>query len=327
VSSVSGGSITAAALALHWDRLEFDSQGLATAFQPRLVAPIRSLAGETIDVGAVIAGLLTPGRSIAEMVARAYRRHLLGDATLQSLPDQPRFVINATNLQTGVLWRFSKPFMADYTIGMIPTPSLKLSLAVAASSAFPPILSPLKLKLDPTAFSPEGRGHNYRPPFNGGATLSDGGVYDNLGLETGWKSLQTVLVSDGGGQMQPAGRVSGDWLRQAIRVNSVIDNQVRDLRKRQIVAGFLRKERDGAYWGIRSDIENFGPPPECLPCPPEQTAVLAATPTRLRAMDDLLQERLINWGYAICDTAMRRWVVPEAPAPRAFPYPDAGVGG
>ena len=33
--------------------------------------------------------------------------------------------------------------------------------------------------------------------------LSDGGVYDNLGLETAWKRYQTVLVSDGGGQFEP----------------------------------------------------------------------------------------------------------------------------
>ena len=35
--------------------------------------------------------------------------------TLQDLPDQPRFVINATNVQSGVLWRFSSPTCA--TIG------------------------------------------------------------------------------------------------------------------------------------------------------------------------------------------------------------------
>jgi len=29
--------------------------------------------------------------------------------------------------------------------------------------------------------------------------LTDGGVYDNLGLETAWKNYETILVSDGGG--------------------------------------------------------------------------------------------------------------------------------
>ena len=33
------------------------------------------------------------------------------------------------------------------------------------------------------------------------------------------------------------------------------------------------------------------------------------------------QERLINWGYAVCDAAVRKYVDPSQPAPAAFPYP------
>lgn len=43
-------------------------------------------------------------------------------------------------------------------------------------------------------------------------------------------------------------------------------------------------------------------------------------PTRLKAMDDGLQERLINWGYAITDAALRAFVDPGLPAPGGFPY-------
>jgi NTE family protein len=326
ISSVSGGSITAGTLGLHWGELQFDAAGVAGAFEPQLVERIRRLAGHTIDRPAVIGGLLTPRRSISSKVAAAYRRHLFGRATLQQLPDAPRFVVNATSLQTGALWRFSKPYMADYTVGLVPNPEVELALAVAASSAFPPVLSPAKLKLDPNSFAPEGRGPNYQQPYIGRAVLSDGGVYDNLGLETAWKRYTTILISDGGGHMQAAPQPHGDWVRQGMRVTSVIDNQVRDLRKREAIAAFGRRERTGAYWGIRSDIANFGPPPGSLPCPPAKTALLAATPTRLKKMDSALQERLINWGYAICDAAMRRWVVPHAPPPADFPYPDAGVG-
>ena len=48
----------------------------------------------------------------------------------------PRFVISA-NLQTGVLWRFSRPYMADYKMGRVIAPTVSLAAAVAASSAFP----------------------------------------------------------------------------------------------------------------------------------------------------------------------------------------------
>jgi NTE family protein len=326
VSSVSGGSITAGTLGLHWNELQFDAGGVSDDLHAQLVQPIRKLAGKTIDLWAVIGGILTPGRSISLMVAAAYRRHIFDRATLQQLPDEPRFVLNATSLQTGALWRFSKPYMADYTVGLVSHPPVELSQAVAASSAFPPVLSPLNLKLDPNSFAPEGRGPNYRHPYNATAALSDGGVYDNLGLETAWKRYTAILISDGGGHMQAEPRVQGDWVRQAIRVNSVIDNQVRDLRKREAIAGFQRGEKTGTYWGIRSDITDFGPPPGSLPCPSAQTALLAAINTRLKAMDATLQERLINWGYAICDAAMRRWVTPHAPAPAGFPFPAVGVG-
>ena len=44
------------------------------------------------------------------------------------------------------------------------------------------------------------------PPYTDQVVLSDGGVYDNLGLETAWKREHDNLVSDGGGQMGPERR-------------------------------------------------------------------------------------------------------------------------
>ena len=38
------------------------------------------------------------------------------------------------------------------------------------------------------------------------------------------------------------------------------------------------------------------------------------------------QERVINWGYAICDVAVRSWLDKSLPVPGGFPYPSSGVG-
>jgi NTE family protein len=326
VSSVSGGSITAAVLGRSWPRLGLDGGGVAPQFVDQVVRPLRALAGRTIDAPSMLGGILVPGRTVAEEVARAYRRHLFGSDTLQRLPDRPRFVINATNMQTGSLWRFSKPYMADYRIGLYPSPDVELAVAVGASSAFPPMLSPVRLSVDPAGFAADGRGPLCAPPYSSEVVLSDGGVYDNLGLQTAWGRYETILVSDGGGQMAPEPKPHTDWARHALRVSAVVDNQVRSLRKRQTIAGFLRGDRSGAYWGIRSDIRNFDPPGGALPCPVDRTLALAATMTRLRRMPDDLQERLINWGYAVCDAGMRTHVVPDSRAPARFPYPERGVG-
>jgi NTE family protein len=325
VSSVSGGSITAGVLGLNWRKLQFDGDGFAGNLDEQFVQPLRKLASKTIDKDAVFRGILLPG-TIAERIAGAYRKHVFGKAGLQDLPDKPRFVFNATNIQTGSLWRFSKPYMADYQVGMVRNPKVDLAVAVAASSAFPPILSPVELHLDPADFDPAERGPRHEPPYTTDVVLADGGVYDNLGLETAWKRYTTILVSDGGGKMGPQPKPKHDWARHAYRTLGIIDTQVRNLRKRQVVGGYLNGDRQGTYWGIRSHIGDYGPPAGSLPCPDASALRLAQTATRLAHMDDTVQERLINWGYAICDAGMRRWVEPEAPDPTDFTYPAAGVG-
>jgi NTE family protein len=126
--------------------------------------------------------------------------------------------------------------------------------------------------------------------------------------------------------MASAPTVHSDWARHGIRISEVVDNQVRALRKRQTIAGFRRGDRKGVYWGIRSDISEFDAPGGGLDCPVAQTGVLAATSTRLQRMPDALQERLINWGYAVCDAGIRTHVDRATRAPAGFPYPSRGVG-
>lgn len=327
ISSVSGGSITSAVLGMVWNRLSFDPSKLDTDFLPLFVAPLRAQAARSIDAKAVVLGGLLPG-TISERVERAYEEHLYGNATLQDLPDSPRFVINATNVQSGALWRFSKPYMRDYRVGSVERPRVSLAKAVTASSAFPPVLSPCVLELKPGDFTPGSGLDLQRPPYTAEAMLSDGGVYDNLGLETVWKRFETVFVSDGGGKMQAQAEPEDDWVQHSIRVADIVDNQVRSLRKRLLIDSYraaagAENHRKGCYWGIRSDVKDY-PAPDALSCPVERTVELANLKTRLSAMESETQERLINWGYAICDQALRSHYDKSPGAPR-FPYAGVGV--
>lgn len=341
ISSVSGGSITAGMLGLRWDALAFDAAGVAQALRQEVIEPIRRLAGITIDIPAVVFGILGPGMA-GRAIAAAYRRHLFGRASLQDLPQTPLFVINASNLQSGALWRFTRAFMADYRVGLIRSPQLSLATAVAASSAFPPFLSPIKLRLSEGAYEPLRPGEEevtdlHYSPYTTNVTLTDGGVYDNLGLETAWKNWSTILVSDGGQKMEAQGRPWSLWPIQMLRILNLIDNQVRSRRKVQVLESFRQSRffsqegdleghdlyalttRRGAYWHMGADLSdyNFG---NTIRCPDQATAKLANIKTRLRKLDPATQERLINWGYAACDAQMRLWIDPTLPPP-AFPYP------
>lgn len=320
ISSVSGGSITAGVLAMNWDRLDFDPAGVARAFVPQVVDPVRGLAGVNVDISSVLTGLLLPFTTVSERVADSYQDHLFGNTTLQQIPDEPRFVFNATNLESGVLMRLSKPYLADYRVGRVNDPELPLAVAVAASSAFPPFLSPCTLDLSQAAWVTEPGNDLTGSEFRGEIQLSDGGVYDNLGLETAWKLYSRVLVSDAGGQLSPEADVPSDWARHTVRVLKVVDNQVRALRKGQVIDAFQAGSKEGMYVGIRSDPAAF-PVPDPIPTDPAVTRALASIPTRLDALPDDVQEQLINWGYAICDTGLRAHVLPGSAAGH-LPYPE-----
>jgi NTE family protein len=179
-------------------------------------------------------------------------------------------------------------------------------------------------------------------PFRTKVYLADGGVYDNLGLETAWKRYDTILVSDGGGYLGANADPKLDWARQTLLVLDLINNQVRALRKRQVINALALRDqllaqgvppddqqlnittRKGAYWGIRSHIADFHLS-DALDCPPDRTTELANTPTRMANTESKLQERLINWGYAICDAGLRKHVDPSLPSPAGFPYSQVGV--
>ena len=328
ISSVSGGSITAGVLALKWQRgLEFKN-GMATNFKDEIVNPIMRLADHTIDVPSVLSGTLWFG-SIGDKIIKAYRKHLFGDATLQNIVGEnpgvsPRFVFNATNVQSGVLWRFMKPYMRDYRVGEVKNPKVKLAEVVAASAAFPPVLSPVELRLNPKDFTPDSGKDLQSDKFRSRVILSDGGVYDNLGLETAWKRYKTIFVSDAGGGYAAEAKPSRDWVRHAVRVLFTIDNQVRSLRKRQIVGAYLDKIRSGVYWSISENLDPFAVQ-NPLKCPFDSTCKLAEIGTRLRKIDRTTQQKLINWGYAASAWRYGQYFDNSLPPATAFPFPDAGV--
>jgi len=318
-SSVSGGSITNGALACAWKRLVFDAEGIATNFADLLAKPILAFAGTNVDVKAVLIGLL-PTQSAARRVARAYDSSLFHGATLRDLPiDSPRFVFNATNLMSGGLFRMSPKYVADYRVGQICRPGFRLADVVAASSAFPPVLSPFDLDLrgEVTANIPGTSLH--RPPYTQRATLTDGGVYDNLGLETVWKRYRTLLVSNAGRNVSAQEKPAHSWPFQLYRVVETILNQVDNARERQLLALARAGQRAVGYWAIETNPTGYRVEPPGPLLSPEDCARSVNISTRLASLSEKECELLVHHAYALCDRAIRAYVDRTLPASRAFP--------
>lgn len=360
VSSVSGGSIVAGVLAASWGRLNFDSQGIAGRFREEVAEPLMRLADHTIHALPTLEGLV-PFRSAGKALARSYQNHLFGKTMLADVPSPPKFIFNATSLQTGAIWTFEKESMGDAVVGIVRNPEVSLAEVVAASSAFPPFLSPLKMSLGNAAWESAPRYRPLRPydditvrvsripdqdlrRFRRRVVLIDGGVADNLGIAALWKTRGEMYISDGGGGTpRIASPPARNWLRQMLRVMLLIHEQPSQLRGDIAKSRFAEHDRpgrpegtktlrdDGAYW-------NMSWPPEGhddVKFPPLEEAeisALAAIKTRLGALDEQTKKRLINWGYAAANRSLpymrRLWGPCGAAVFRedALPYPEAAFG-
>jgi NTE family protein len=340
ITSVSGGSITSAYLGLRWKDLNFADNGIADNYVQEIIPPVRALCTKTIDFAPVLAGIIDPFFRPVEHVAASYGKALFGNKTLQDLPSDdkgPRFTIYATNLRTGTDVRFSKPYLADYQLGRIDYPQVPLATAVAASCAIPPILCPMIIKFNPAEWKDWETGTDsgdinpeLKQKLRSALYLTDGGVYDNLGLERIWDRYATVLVSDAGAPLRFIESTLGfrfNQLTRALRASGIVTEQTRALRKRWLIKEMKSGCVRGTYWGIKTHIrdyqlEKYGCAPPLLDDNP-MTRSLSLIRTRLNHFTDEEQERLINWGYALTDAAMRRHVPDKDITPGKLPYPES----
>lgn len=295
VASVSGGSITAGVLARAWNKLRFDAEGRAANLEEEFVAPLMRFAKVALDVRAGLIGLL-PGRSAGAEVAIAYDKHLFHGASLQDLPDKPRFTFMATNLESGSAWRFAKDYAADHRVGRINNPQHALAKVVAASSAFPPFLSPVEFDLSSSTVEDMAHTDMHRAPFTQRAFLTDGGVFDNLGLERIWKRCRTVFVSNAGLTIPQIGSHKGRWVGQVFRVIGLIQLQADSSRRRILFGMSNLGQRDVAYWSTDEAPSRYGTPVFDLTA--EEVHAVSSMRVRLSPFTDNEIELLLRAGHA-----------------------------
>jgi NTE family protein len=317
ISSVSGGSIMNGYLASRLDApinaeiQDFDA--VSNAIRQFCSLDIRRwLALEAI----------VPGTHNSLGLADEYDKHLTNGKVLKDMADLPTHIFCSTDLAFGVNWMFKKDECGDYQAGFQPTPpDWKVSTAVAASSCFPPVFKPMSLQLDPAKLTrgkyPAG---SYRDKCIREIGFSDGGVYDNLGLEPIWKDHECVLASDGGA-LFPIGGDTG-FASDIGRFIGIPENQALAVRKRWLISNYLSGQLKGTYWGIGGCAANYGV---------QQgysqniaTNYIAAIRTDLDSFSDAEASVLENHGYWLADAAIRTHVnqLATTQAPLKVPHPE-----
>jgi predicted acylesterase/phospholipase RssA len=314
ISSVSGGSIMAAHLALNWDRYtgsdeEFDqavSQVLDfTQLDVRNRILRRFPLGLLVRWPRRLLGLSNRQLTRTGLLEGRYEKHLYGDKSLFELPETPELHILATNLSEGCLCSFSRDglWMMQQKAGRsqierVRVGLMTVSMAVTASSAFPGFFPPLEL----TGREVGARGREF-----GQQSYTDGAVFDNLGVRmfrwltpllTGDKALDGVLVSDVGKPFEvQLNRRAGGLIRTAMRSCDILMDRVWQLESDNFQDTF------GFVFARATDVA--GPHEDATALHPEVQRQTANIRTDLDSFSPLEISCLIRHGYCIARKACR----------------------
>ena len=316
ITSVSGGSIIAAHLALNWDRYtgsdeDFDAAAGELLAFVRLDVRNRILRrfplGFAVRMPRRAIGLSNRKLTRTGLLERHYEHFLYGDTSLFELPERPRLHILATNLSEGRLssfnreglWLIRREAGHGFRIDQVHTSLATVSMAVAASSAFPGFFPPMLLTGDDVGA---------RSGEFGRQSYTDGGVYDNLGVRmfdflaksAGEEARlwDAVLVSDVGKPfaVQASGQAGG-LVRTAMRASDILMDRVWQLESETF--------RDTAGFAFARITDIVDPKEDATALHPEVQRQLPTIRTDLDRFSPLEIASLVRQGYCVARKVCR----------------------
>jgi NTE family protein len=198
---------------------------------------------------------------VSGSIEKSYAKYFTNGRLLHELPDSPRLVLGATNMQTARPFIFSRNFMGDSALSFAEIPvkfevkDFPLARAVMASSCVPGAFSPVmigqKYFVDPALYEKN------KP------VLADGGVYDNQGIhkvmQQGYFECDIVITSDAGNRLAPE-KVLRNSIQVAIRTMNVFMTRIKNA---QMVTDIYQNNKlynkEVAYLSLGWDVENAIP--------------------------------------------------------------------
>lgn len=270
LSTVSGGSVLGALLALRWKALmDTPLPQRPAQLEAMIVKPIVGLAQADVRNRAIRRGWLNPFgwfRSRGQNLVAVLDRLLFRGAVLGDLPPPGvlRVSLNSTNLRNGKRLRFQQDTIGDYEMGYTSTgvASTRVATAVAASAAYPPVFAPIPLDLEGPFWrwkrgqEPPTERETVPGPPERRVALVDGGVYDNLGLQAARQNCRTVLVSDAGAPADLDAPFNDRIVSVSLRTVDVMMARIVALPVQQFVRDLLEDKCRGTLIRINNDVES-----------------------------------------------------------------------
>ncbi len=258
ISSVSGGSLLIGLIySLNDNNWPSSEQFLNTVF-PKSKIIITSIGLQEKALKSLLINPISLFLGKAKLISKCLEKYWGINGRLDQIPKSPRWTINSTTYETGKNWRFiPQKRMGDYKTNYVLDPKLKISNAISASAGYPGLIGPLTIypnKFKWVSFKDINR--IIKPTFKK-IHLWDGGLYDNLGIESIFKSGKQVLrdetnfliVSDASLGIEFQNRPF-DFFRRSLRLIDIVMDQVRSLKARSVINFFQANLNSGVYLQI-----------------------------------------------------------------------------
>lgn len=278
ITSVSGGSFLNGRLAVAWPQLRRESR-VRMLLEEHVISDIQELADVTIDVPAVVKGAALPFKTNSALITKSIDKYLVHGASLADIaspnvsvnPHTPIFIFQTTDLATGRPWFFTTTASSGGPGRNFKLLDIPLSTVIAASSAFPPIITPVVVDFtgpieSGSEFFLDRNNGTYGGPVSAMAVklvgnrlrFTDGGISDNKGLSECERAGGSGLISDAAVLEFVDTSDKIDPLSVALRVSDIIYSRAeRETTNRVIQSNHVEGMVNVMLGGMKVDAEEI----------------------------------------------------------------------
>lgn len=195
---------------------------------------------------------------VSKILNGIYSKFFFSDKKLKDLNASPIIAINATNIETGTPFTFSKNKMSDSKYEYDKPPIIfkpdefPISLAVSASTCVPFAFSPISI--DKEFFINEDDYKKVKP------SLVDGGVYDNQGLhkltQKGSSYECDIIIVSDAGNIMPRFSSFSNTIELLIRTSEIFMNRIKNYQMiNSIYVNYQLDKKQIAYQSLGWDLD------------------------------------------------------------------------